>query len=152
MTSKLIWICLAIIMLAILVHPPDFEKPQEAAEKLASAELPFHPNAVAKPIMAVPGAIVCSNVADIQLVVHLYNNHWEETQQDAMSHGQSVLLRGPAAPAPDPKIYGCSLLAPGTPVQTEKGGLGDAVPKVTAILPDGTIVHGLTFSNMLSAQ
>ena len=152
--AKLLWLILAVVAVFWIhgiFYGPESQQPAQP-EKLTEPEVPIHPNAVARPIMAVPGALVCSNVADIQAMSDLYNEHWGETQQDAMSHGQSVLLRGQAAPAPDPKVFGCTLLPPGTPVQAENGGLGDAIPKVTAKLPDGTIVRGLTFSNMLSAQ
>ena len=152
MTSRLIWICLAIILIAIIIHPHDFERSQEDIEEPPNAVVQIHPNAVAKPIMAVPGAVVCSNIADVRAVSDLYNEHWAETTQDTMSHGQSTLLRGQAAPTPDPKVFGCSLIPSGTPVQPEDGGLGMAMPKVTAKLPDGTIVQGLTFSNMLSVR
>jgi hypothetical protein len=152
MASKLIWVCLAIIMIAIIMHPPDFGHSPETTEKPPAAVVQIHPNAVARSWMSVPGAIVCSNATDVNALIDLYNEHWKETQEDTLSHGKSVLLRGPATPAPDPKVFGCSLLPPGTLVQAENAGLGDVMPGVTAKLPEGTIVRGLTWSLMLSAR
>src|SRR5207245_10923891 len=102
--------------------------------------------------MTAPGAIVCSDLATVSLLQELYAEHWGEAAQDAITNGQSKLLRGLALPSPAPSLYGCSLLPPGIPVQAEKaGGLLDSTPllKVTARLPNGTIIHGVTNGIML---
>jgi hypothetical protein len=55
----------------------------------------------------------------------LYVDHWGDAMQDAMSNNQAHLLRGPSAPEPNPTAFGCTLLAPGTPVRVDTvyGGL-----------------------------
>jgi hypothetical protein len=58
-------------------------------------------------------------------------------------------MRGPSAPVPDPALYGCSLLSPETAVEVQREGI-PGMPMVAAKLPDGTMIRGVTQSNMLS--
>ena len=67
--------------------------------------------------------------------------------QDAMTHGQSRLVRGQPTPAPNLKAHGCVLLPPGTPMVSEGG---NAVPVVTAKLQNGTLVRGVTLPAMIA--
>ena len=156
MVSKVIWVALAVILIVVIMNPPKFDRSPEVTDEPPTVAVTIHPNTVAKPIVAVPGALVCANVEEIKAVADMYNEHWGETQQDAMSGGKSVLLRGQSVPAPDPRVYGCYLLPPGTPIQAENSPLGNMTVGgylwATAKLSDGTIAHGLTPSNMLAAQ
>jgi hypothetical protein len=106
----------------------------------------FVPNATARGVSVVPGAIVCPSHDAVSLMFNQYAAHWEDTMQDAMTKGQSRLIRGQPAPAPDFESYGCALLPPGTPIMLETG---NAVPVVTAKLPNGTIIRGVTFPDMV---
>lgn len=149
---KFVWVLLAVILVVIIMNPPDLERRSTTAEKPPTAAAPFHPNAIAKSLTAAPGAIVCPDFASVRLLFGLYKNYWEDSMQDTMTNGQSRILRGPSAPAPDPALYGCSLLKPGTPVEARNGeGLLNGIPMVTAKLQDGTMIHGVTIPNMLSA-
>jgi len=108
----------------------------------------FHPNGVAVGMgVAVPGAIVCDDLASVRLVARRYMQHWEDAEQDVMTHGASKILRGPSSHAPKPSAYGCSLLPAGTPVQVTKSLPGAVV--LTAKASDGHTVHGVTQSNMV---
>jgi hypothetical protein len=161
---KILWVVLAVILIAIILNPPgserrsktddkspDLERRPKTDDKPTPVAPPFHPNAVAKSLSAAPGAIVCSDFASVGLVFDLYNAHWEDSMLDAMTKGQSRVLRGQSAPAPDPTLYGCSLLKPGTPVEVRSGeGLLTGIPMVTAKLPDGEMIHGVTLPAMLS--
>ena len=148
---KLIGILLSIVIIVIIINPNNFESRSTSEGASSAVEPPFHPNAVAKSLTATPGAIVCADLASVSLVFRLYANHWEYAAQDASTNGQSNVLRGPTAPAPDPKLYGCSLLIPGTPVYVENAdAFTTGIPKVLAKLPDGTMVHGVTLPSMLS--
>jgi len=75
----------------------------------------------------------------------LYVSHWEDVTQNAMTNGQSRLIRGQGAPAPDLKSYGCALVPPGTPMTLDTRNV---VPVVTAKLPNGTTIKGVTFEAM----
>ena len=110
----------------------------------------IHPNAVAKQpnlgAVVIPGAVLCPNYEVVNSVIHMYQEHWGEAMQDTISQGQTVLLRGPATPVPNLELLGCSLLPPGTPMQVVQG----LAPSVTAQLPDGVIVRGITHPLMFS--
>ncbi len=134
---------------------------QEAQERIESsarerqrreAEEARRPKLIAvtaRGVSVVPGAIVCPNHDTVSLVFDLYVAHWTDTQQDALTHGQSRLLRGEPTSAPDLKFYGCALLPPGTPMKLERGNI---VPVVTATLPDGTTIRGVTLAAMIAGQ
>jgi hypothetical protein len=146
---KFVWAVLAVILLAIILHPPDFERPTTVANPQPSATA-FHPNARAKSLSAAPGAIVCPNFASVRLVFSLYASHWEDAMQDAVTQGQATVLRGASAPAPDPALYGCSLLKPGTAVYVENtDAFTTGIPIVSAQLPDGSTIRGVTLPGML---
>ncbi len=101
----------------------------------------------AKSLSVVPGALVCPDIATVQWMFRLYVYHWEDTAQDAVTHGQSELLRGQATPLPELAAYGCALIPAGTPMQLTRGNV---VPVVTATGPDGNQVHGVTLPNMIA--
>ncbi len=153
MKFRLMYLGLAIIAILIVIYGPDLERFREAQGGPPAAPTEqIHPNAVAKSLRAAPGAIVCSDLATVGLVFKLYSEAWEDAVQDSMTGGQSRAIRGQSASVPDPSLYGCSLLPPGTPVEAQNaGGALDGVPLVTAKLPDGTTVHGVTLPSMLSA-
>jgi len=95
------------------------------------------------------GALVCPDSDTISLMYELYSAHWKDAQMDTLTNGQSRLLHGPPAPAPDPKVFGCTLLPPGAPMMLERNNI---VPVVTATLPDGTTIRGVTWPNMIGPR
>ncbi|MGC9953638.1 MAG: tetratricopeptide repeat protein [Rhizomicrobium sp.] len=103
----------------------------------------------ARGVSVVPGAIVCPDHDTVRLIFDMYVAHWTDAQQDAMTNGQSRLLRGKPSPAPDLKLYGCALLPSGTHMMLERGNI---VPIVTAKLPDGTTIRGVTLEAMIVSQ
>lgn len=151
MKRVFLWlIVLAAILSGLKYVTEDSNQRTATVEPQPVAEISFHANAVAKSLTAAPGAIVCSDLATVQLLFKLYVTHWEDTNQDAATNGQSQDLRGKSAPTPDPKIYGCSLLVPGTPIQVENpDAFTTGIPRVTVKLPDGKLVHGITLPSML---
>ncbi len=110
-------------------------------------------NAVARPWMTAPGAIVCPDLQTVQLLQHLYADQWEVTARNSITSGQSTLLEGQPQPV-DPSLYGCSLLSSGTPVQASDPGelLRGVAALVKATLPDGTTVQGITSLGMLDKR
>lgn len=152
---KITFIVLAILLLTIILVGPktsDILKPPEI-----SAPIQFHPNSVAIQFrygslaeMIFEGAVVCSDLNHVEEVIGLYTAHYEDTLQDLITHGQSVLQRGPGTPIPDMAFYGCSLLPKGTPVQIHQGFGGGY--QITAYLPDGTLIHGVTRIGMLASS
>jgi hypothetical protein len=104
-------------------------------------------NVVAKGIGAAPGAIVYQDMDAVGMVFDRYSDHWEEAGQDAMTGGQSRLIRGPAPPSPAPYLnrLGCTLVPPGTKMTLSRGSI---VPVVAATMGDGKTVHGVTLGDM----
>jgi hypothetical protein len=115
-------------------HPPP---PKPAAPQYVAV--------TARGVSVVPGAIVCPSHAAVSRMFDLYVSHWEDVTQNAMTNGQSRLIRGQGAPAPDLKSYGCALVPPGTPMTLDTRNV---VPVVTAKLPNGTTIKGVTFEAM----
>ena len=103
---------------------------------------------VAKELSVVPGALVCPNFQAVQSVFQMYTDSWEEKMQDAVTRGQSQLVRGRAVDAPDLNRYGCVLLPAGTPMKLEPGKL---VPVVQAKM-SGTWIRGVTLGGMFISQ
>jgi hypothetical protein len=128
---------------------PEETKVPDELRYTPSAEAPDGTLGVAQGVSVVPGAIICSNYRAVQVVFDLYTSHWSDTAQDAVTKGQSRLIRGDAAPAPDPTLYGCVLLPSGTPMRMKDG---NAVPIVTAKMADGTNIKGVTFPSMFVPQ
>jgi TPR repeat protein len=102
-----------------------------------------------KGTVVVAGAIVCADSDTVGLMYDLYSAHWQGTQMDRMTNGQSRLLHGAPAPLPDPKFFGCTLLPPGTPMMLERKNI---VPVVTATLADGTTIRGVTWPSMIGSR
>lgn len=103
----------------------------------------------AKALGFAPGAIVCADYQAVGVVFHLYSNAWAERAQDSLTRGQSKLLRGDAAPEPDPQSYGCALIPPGTTMRFHSGNV---VPVVTVRMPDGKTIKGVTLPEMMASQ
>jgi uncharacterized protein len=122
---------------------------RDATREAVEAKRPKFVPVTARGVTVVPGALVCPNLDTISLMFHLYAVHFTDTVGDALSNGQSRLLHGPPTPAPDLKFYGCALLPPGTSMLLE---LGNVVPVVTAKLPDGTTIRGVTLPDMIVRQ
>jgi hypothetical protein len=100
---------------------------------------------IARALGAVPGALICPDHRALTQVWRRYSRHWEETQQDILTKGQSRLLTGPPRAAPDLGAWGCLLVPPGTPMQLEARAV---VPVVTAPGPDGRPFRGVTLNEM----
>jgi hypothetical protein len=67
----------------------------------------------------VPGAVVCGDIATVEGVVQWFFNHWSDSMQDAMTNGQSQLLReSTQSPAPYLKSLGCTVVPEGTSTVT----------------------------------
>lgn len=101
----------------------------------------------ARALSVVPGAIICRDHQTVSLMFDWYAQHWRDAQQDKLTRGQSRLIRGDSAPAPDPEAYGCVLVPAGTSMMLERGNI---VPVVRVRQPDGTIVRGVTLTGMIS--
>jgi hypothetical protein len=101
---------------------------------------------LAQGVGIVPGAIVCADLRTVDFMYSLYKSHWSDAMQDAVTNGQSKLIRGESTAVPDPKRYGCTLLPPGTHLTVE---IGNMVPVVTARLADGKVVRGVTYPQMI---
>ena len=114
-------------------HPPPPSPPRYVA-------------VTARGVSVVPGAIVCPSHDAVSLMFDLYVSHWEDATQDAMTKGQSRLIRGQPTPAPNLKAHGCVLLPPGTPMTLDSRNV---VPVVTAKLPNGTTIKGVTLPAMI---
>lgn len=98
----------------------------------------------ARGVGVVPGAIVCPDHQTVSFMFRWYGRYWEDAQQDALTHGQSRLQREPTA-KPDFERYKCALIAPDTPMMLE---VGNVVPVVTAKLPEGRSIRGVTLTGM----
>lgn len=102
------------------------------------AEKPFHPNAVARD----SGAVVCPDSPGARSVFH--EKDWDETLNDDLKKVQS----GIPVKAPDLSPYGCTGIVSGTPVYIESTD-STGIANVTTELPDGTMVSGITRSDMV---
>jgi hypothetical protein len=153
---KFVYVLLAILLLSIIwAGPSIFDSSDTKAPEPIPAPIQFHPNAVAKQFRfdafdESDGAIVCPTLDDVELVMHGYTAHAEDTLQDLVTHGQDALQRGPTAPVSDMSLFGCTLLPKGTPIQTHQQ-FGAALA-VTGYLPDGTLVQGVTHFGMVSQE
>jgi hypothetical protein len=99
---------------------------------------------VARALSAAPGALICSNPNTLNMVFHLYALAWEEQTHDKLTEGTS--RQAGSSQSPDPRAYGCELLAPGTHALVKNM---QWVPNVVATLPDGTQIEGVTIGGML---
>lgn len=95
----------------------------------------------ARAIPAVPGAVICPNYRAVSLMIDWYRAQWQENFQDQITKGQSRLLQGEPSSPPPLTRYGCALAPAGTPMALE---IGNVVPVVTATLPNGKTVRGVT--------
>jgi hypothetical protein len=129
------------------VNPDNFlPRPQRDAEQ---ATKPNVAAVTARGVSVVPGAIVCPDLNTVDLMFDLYANYWSDAMQDTMTHGEAQLIRGEPAPKPQFEMYGCALLAPGTRLTMESGHV---VPVVTAKLPNGKTIRGVTLPSMIVVQ
>jgi hypothetical protein len=101
---------------------------------------------VAHALSVAPGALICSNPNTLNMVFHLYAVAWEEQTQDKLTRSASRQVGGEARQSPDPRAYGCELLAPGTHALVKNMQWN---PNVVATLPDGTQIEGVTLGGML---
>jgi hypothetical protein len=101
---------------------------------------------VARALSAAPGALICSNPNTLNMVFHLYAVAWEEQTQDKWTQGASRQVGADSRQSPDPRAYGCELLAPGTHALVKNM---QWIPNVVATLPDGTQIEGVTLGGML---
>jgi hypothetical protein len=66
---------------------------------------------------------------------------WRSHAAAKATQGESALIDGTPSEPPILKAHGCSLAANGSLVTVEEG---HAVPVVSAMLPDGRVVNGVT--------
>jgi len=156
MVMKPMWICF-VVFLAVVGYvasrPPDNSEQKQIArdaarETNADEDLNTVP-VIARGVSVVPGAIVCPNLASVQLMFSLYTESVTEDMQDAMSRGQSRLLRGEPMPKPDFKVYGCALLPSGTPMRLDKNNSNGGWSVVSAKLTNGKTIRGVTLESMI---
>jgi len=101
----------------------------------------------ARAIPTVPGAVICRDHRTVELMIDWYRSHFEDKLQDALTKGQSRLIRGEPTSKPPLESYGCALAPAGTPLKLE---IGNVVPVVTATLPDGSTVRGVTDPGLIT--
>jgi hypothetical protein len=99
----------------------------------------FHPNGIA---VGGIGAVVCPDSAHAR--AGLSDKAWSETLEDSEKKVQA----GEQLRAPDLTGDNCSTVVPGTPVYIESTD-SSKLATVTAKLPDGTTIHGITRSDMV---
>lgn len=150
---KAVWVVLVILLAAFVIYPPDFSDTNSSS---VPAIPPFHPNARVRSLADVqpggaPGAIVCDDLPSVQNVAEGYRDYWIDAIRERMMGPKVRELEGPPAAKPDPDLFGCSLLPPGTAVEI-KGWVTQGVPEIIAQRPDGNWIYGVTLENMLSGS
>jgi hypothetical protein len=113
---------------------------------------PSSPNATAvyaAGVNAAPGAIVCGDYETVILMFRLYTAHWTDGFQDKLTEGQSRLMRGAGAEEPDPSVFGCIVVPPGTMMLQDPG---NAVPVVTVQKENGKFFKGVTMAPMVRRE
>jgi hypothetical protein len=152
--TVLIWLGAAIaVAVATTLIEPSRQQLSESGVKVqpeARREInPSSPNATvvyATALNAAPGAIICNDYATVMLMFQLYTRHWTDRFQDAVTKGQSRLLRGAAAEEPDPGFYGCLVVQPGMAMLQDPG---NDIPVVTVQRDDGSFFKGVTMAPMV---
>lgn len=122
------------------------DRSSTAAEPSAAGISSAGTRVLARGAGVVPGAIICPDMQTWRFVFRQYGQHWTEDYQDTSTRGQSKLLRGDAVPSPDLEAYGCALVLAGSPMILEAN---EIVPIVSALLPDGRSIRGVTIPAML---
>jgi TPR repeat protein len=117
-----------------------------AAQPSAAGTSSAGTRVLARGAAVVPGAIICPDMQTWRFVFRQYGQHWTEDHQDTVTHGQSKSLRGDAAPSPDLEAYGCALVSAGSSMILEAN---EIVPIVSALLPNGRSIRGVTIPAML---
>lgn len=80
------WLVIALctitaLIVAVLIagqFPDSSKSRRKDPQQSSTPEQPFHPNAIARGLNAAPGAIVCPNFRDVNLLYGLYSDHWEQ--------------------------------------------------------------------------
>jgi TPR repeat protein len=122
------------------------ERTSTAAQPSAAGTSSAGRRVLARGAGVVPGAIICPDMQTWRFVFRQYGEHWTEDYQDTLTRGESKLLRGDAVPGPDLEAYGCALVSAGSPMILENN---EIVPIVSAVLPHGTSIRGVTIPAML---
>jgi hypothetical protein len=127
-------------------------RPEEHLQQAAAADRVAadagHPNIspmLAKGAGEVPGALICPDYQTAQVMFDWYSAHKMDELEDSVTGGRSRARRQPFS-APVLRRYGCTLVVPGTPLALERG---NAYPVVSAKLPNGQRVRGITFPSMM---
>jgi len=136
-------------------RPPQSPYPPTGKNQVP-ADLIYHPSEtdtdrvpmVALASSVAPGAIVCSNLHAVSMVSRLYAEAWEEQNPNRLTQGASHQVESEPMPTPNPRAYGCEILAPGTHILANNI---QWIPNVVASLPDGTQIHGVTLVAMLGS-
>jgi TPR repeat protein len=122
------------------------ERTSTAAQPSAPGTSSAGTSVLARGAGVVPGAIICPDMETWRFVFRQYGQHWTEDYQDTLTRGQSKFLRGDAVPSPDFEAYGCALVSAGSPMILEAN---EIVPIVSAVLPNGRSIRGVTIPAML---
>jgi hypothetical protein len=95
---------------------------------------------------AVPGTIICPDYRTVEILISWYKTNRPNRLLREDVAPESLLMNWPSTSEPNFKGSGCALLAPGTPMILERG---NTVPVVSATLPDGTTIRGVTDQSMI---
>lgn len=102
----------------------------------------FRPNGA---VVGGIGAVVCPDSPHAR--IGLNDKAWDDTLEDS----QKKVQAGEQLRAPDLTGDNCSTLVTGTPVHIENKD-SSKITTVTAKLPDGTTIHGITRSDMVQGS
>lgn len=94
---------------------------------------------------AVDGAIVCDDLATVDLMTEQVTDAATDRMASIITQGKSERMRR-AAPLPNLAQYGCAFLPAGTPVIVEET---DPIPVVHGETLLGVTVHGVTHPAMI---
>jgi len=121
---------------------------EKQAKQVQEANSP-HPAVAYTGIPWIAGALICPDVPTLTLVIDVFQGYYEDyLKRRAFSEEQARIYYGAPTSKPDPKTYGCVLVAPGTPLTRVRIVL--AYPFVRSVDPiDGVQVEGITFPTMI---
>lgn len=95
----------------------------------------------------IPGAIICPDYQRVEAMLAWYEEHAAQQQEESVYGPQQArLLRAPIG-LPPLERYGCALQPGGHSVRVDRAK--NVVPVVTATLPSGRVVRGVTSPALL---
>ena len=139
MPVKRLWLAAANIAALVVTMPAAGQPVKVIAQNYIgaspSADLIFPP-------------FVCPDWPTMTGLVDLYLDYLGQ-QSSIKIMGWNRLLNGPPMLEPDIGAYGCTRVAPGTPMMMHMEGVpGGEFPLVTVRMPDGKEITGVTFPGM----